>query len=63
MTDLPIVIRFDVRSRRHGQHREGFADSGVSRQIPAMQKIGSSSFVKSHLSFRFFFGSFGSVNS
>lgn len=36
--------------------------SGVSRQIPAMQKIGSSFFVKSHLSFRFFL-SIGSVNS
>ncbi len=37
--------------------------SVVSRQMPAMQKIGSSFFVNSHLSLRFFFGSFGSVNS
>ncbi|MBB2707771.1 UNVERIFIED_ORG: hypothetical protein GGE63_005930 [Rhizobium esperanzae] len=37
--------------------------SGVSRQMPAMQKIGSSFFVNSHLSLRFFFGFFGSVNS
>lgn len=36
---------------------------GISRQMPAMQKIGSSFLVKSHLSFRFFLGSFGSVNS
>jgi hypothetical protein len=35
----------------------------VSRQIPAMQKIGSSCLVKSHLSFRFFPCSAGSVNS
>ena|GEM_PF-3708727 len=35
--------------------------SGVSRQVPAMQKIGSSFFVNSHLSLRFFLGTFGSV--
>jgi hypothetical protein len=37
--------------------------SFVARQMPAMQKIGSSFFVKSHLRFRFFFLSDGSVNS
>ncbi len=37
--------------------------SAVSRQMPAMQNQGSSFFVNSHLSLRFFFLSFGSVNS
>jgi hypothetical protein len=35
----------------------------VLRHKPAMQKIGWSVLVNSHLSFRFFLGSFGSVNS
>lgn len=26
--DVPVVVRLDIRPRRHGEHREGLADVG-----------------------------------